>query len=128
MEENEDVPLAQLSAPQYIIFAYLCFMGPDDTPAGIRNAIVANINEYSWVKFNNMKQFRYFGAVVQDYSNGDFHVFEYCIITRDVISTVNDIYEEELHDETFFGYPLLVEGIFERQPDVRIALSDQFQG
>ena len=75
-----------------------------------------------------MKQFRYFLEMTQDYSNDNLHAFDYWVITRDVISTVNDIYEEELNDETFFDYPLLVEGLFERQPYVRVSLGAQFQG
>ena len=127
-DEDDDVPLPQLSAPQYSMNAYLCFIGPDDTPAGISNAIVTKINEYARVKVNNMKQFKYFGEVTEDFSNENLHALDYWVITRDVVSTVNDIYEEELLDDTFFEFPLLVGGLFERQPDVRVALGGQFQG
>lgn len=75
-----------------------------------------------------MKQFRYFGEVTQDYINDDLNALDYWVITRDVIHKVNDIYEKELHDDTFFDYPFLVEVLFERQPDVRLALGGQFQG
>ena len=61
-EDDEDVPLPQLSAPHYPMYVYF-FLGPDNTPAGISNAIVAKVNEYSWVKINNMQQFIYFGEV-----------------------------------------------------------------
>ena len=70
-EEDDDVPLPQLSAHQCPMNAYLCFMGPDDTPAGISNTIVAKINEYARVKVNNMKQFRYFGEVTEDFINDE---------------------------------------------------------
>ena len=108
--------------------AYLCFIGPDDTPAGISNTIVTKSNEYARVKVNNMKQFKYFGEVTEDFSNENLHALDYWVITRDVISTVNDIYEEELRDDAFFDFPFLVGGLFERQPDVRVALGGQFQG
>lgn len=42
--------------------------------------------------------------------------------------TVKDIYEEELHYENVFDYPLLLEERFERQPYVRVALAGQLQG
>ena len=79
-------------------------MGPDDNPAGSSNTIVPKINEYARVKVNNMKQFRYFGETTEDFSNDDLHALDYWVITRDVVSTVNDIYEEELHDDTFFNF------------------------
>ena len=76
-DEDDDVPLPQLSAPQYPMNTYLCFMGPDDTPAGSSNTIVTKSNEYARVKVKNMKQFRYFGEVMEDFSNDDLHALDY---------------------------------------------------
>ena len=109
--------------------AYLCFLGPGETSHGICSTIVDKINDYSCVKTNNMKFFKYFGEVTHDFSNDDLHALDYWVVKKDVVSTFIDLYEEELQDDSFYEYPRLVGGLFERQPEennVRLALHAQF--
>ena len=57
-ENDGDVPLAQINALQYVMHAYLCYIGPDDTPASICEAIVAKINKYSKCEFRSHEAFQ----------------------------------------------------------------------
>ena len=59
------------------MFVYLCFIGTDDSPAGISNAIVSKFNEYSQVKTNHMNQFRNFVEVKYYSVNDNTHALDY---------------------------------------------------
>ena len=128
-DNTHDNPLAQKTSTQYYMTAFLCFMGPDDTPASISNSIVRKINEYSSDRNNNMKYFRYHGEVTETLGNENLHALDYWVITSDVVDTVNNVYDDELNDGTFFQYTNLVDALFERTEntrDIRSTLSGTF--
>ena len=118
-DSGGDTPLAQLNSQQYFMNAYLCAIGPDDTPASISESIVAKINEYGRVSTNNMKHFRYWHEVTDGYDNDSLHALDYWVVTSDIVETVNDLYDQELQDDSFYEYPRLLEGLFERDQNTR---------
>ena len=110
---------------------YLCFIRSNDTPGGVIGIIVEKINAYSCVKSNNVKYFQYHREVSEEYINYELHSLDYCILMKDVFSTVNDIYDDELNGDSFYDYPLLVDGFFERIKyinNVRFSLSKKLLG
>ena len=113
-DETGDTPLAQINAAQYDMHAYLCYIGPDDTPASISEQIVAKINEYASANSANMKHFKYWHEITDGLDNEELHSLDYWVITRDIVDTVNDAYDVELNSEEFYNYPRLIEGLFER--------------
>ena len=113
-DEAGDRPLAQINAAQYDMHAYLCYIGPDDTPASISEQIVAKINEYASANSANMKHFKYWHEITDGLDNEELHSLDYWVITRDIVDTVNDAYDVELNSEEFYNYPRLIEGLFER--------------
>ena len=44
---------------------------------------------------------------------------DYWVITKDIVDTINDAYDEELQEETIWGYHLLLDGLFERPENTR---------
>ena len=118
-ENDGDVPLAQINASQYVMHAYLCYIGPDDTPASISEAIVAKINEYQSANSGHMKHFRYWHEITDGHPNEMLNSLDYWVITKDIVDTINDAYDEELQEETIWGYHLLLDGLFERPENTR---------
>ena len=106
--------------------AYLCPLDEDDTAAGVNNQILAKLNQYAVTPRNNMKMFRYIKDITEVFENDDLHALDYWLVTRDVVSAVASLYEDEIQDEKFYEYEGLVDGLFERREhadDVRATMA-----
>ena len=82
--------------------AYLYNFYKDNTAAGVSNQILAKLNQYAATPRNNMKMFRYIKDIVEALENDDLHALDYCLVTRDVVSAVASLYEDDIQDETFY--------------------------
>ena len=67
----------------------------------------SKINEYLAVKINNTKSLKYFGEISDAYDSKDFHALNFWIVTKEVVTTVNDLYDKELKEHSLFEYPPL---------------------
>ena len=114
VRENGDVYLQQRSNGTFHMSAYLCPLDEDDTAAGVSNQILAKLNQYASTPRNNMKMVRYINDITEGLDNEDLHALDYWLVTKDVVSAVAALYEDELQDETFYEYDGLVDGLFER--------------
>ena len=98
--------------------AYLCPMDENDTPAGICNQIVAKLNEYAANSRNNMRMFRFINNTTEAVDDDDLHVLDYWLLTKDIVTAIGSLYEEEIEDETFYEFEGLVDGLFERAENI----------
>ena len=112
--ESGDVQLAQRTNTTFYMSAYLCPLDEDDTAASVSNQILSKINQYAAAPRNNMKMFRYIKEITEGLENDDLHALDYWLVTRDVVSAIGSLYEEEIQDGTFYEYEGLVDGVFER--------------
>ena len=106
--------------------AYLCLLDDDDTAAGVSNQILEKLNQYAATPRKNMKMFRYMNDITEGLENDDLHALDYWLVTRDVVSAVASLYEDEIQDESFYEYKGLVDGMFERSEnadDVRATMA-----
>ena len=58
--------------------------------------------------------FRYIKEITEGLENEDLHALDYYLVTRDIVSAIGSLYEEEIQDGTFYEYEGLVDGVFER--------------
>ena len=126
VRENGDVYLPQRTNGTFHMSAYLCPLDEDDTAAGVSNQILAKLNQYAATPRNNTKMFRYIKDITERLENDDLHALDYWLVTRDVVSAVASLYEDEIQDETFYEYKGLVDGLFERHEnadDVRATMA-----
>ena len=94
--------------------AYLCPLDEDNTAASVSNQILSKINQYAAAPRNNMKMFRYIKEITEGLENDDLHALDYWLATRDVVSAIGTLYEDEIQDGSFYEYGGLVDGVFER--------------
>ena len=80
----------------------MCPMDEDDTPFGISNEIVSKLNEYASHARNNMKTFRFVADITEEVDDDDLHALDYWILTRDIVTAISSLYEEEIEDGTFY--------------------------
>ena len=114
IREPRDVYLAQRANPSFHMSAYLCPIDVDDTAVGISNQIVAKLNEYAADSRNNMRMFRFVKDITEDVAESDLHALDYWLLTRDIVTAVGSLYEDEIDNETFYEFEGLVDGLFER--------------
>ena len=114
IREEGDIFLAQRTSVGFPMTAYMCPMDEDDTPFGISNEIVSKLNEYASHARNNMKTFRFVSDITEEVDDDDLHALDYWILTRDIVTAISSLYEEEIEDGTFYNFEGLVEGLFER--------------
>ena len=84
--------------------AYMCPLDEDDTAAGVSNQILAKLNQYAATPRNNMQMFRYIKDITEGLDNDDRHTLDHWLATRDVVSAVSSLYEDDIQDETFYEY------------------------
>ena len=114
VREPGDVYLAQRANPSFHMSAYLCPIDVNDTPAGISNQIVAKLNQYAADSRNNMRMFRFIKDITEDVDASNLHALDYLVLTRDIVTAVGSLYEDEIENETFYEFEGLVDGLFER--------------
>ena len=114
IREEGDVFLSQRTSVGFPMAAYLCPLDVDDTPAGISNQIVTKLNEYASNSRNNMKTFRYIGEITEQVNAEELHALDYWVMTRDIVTAIASLYEEEIDDGSFYTFEGLVDGLFER--------------
>ena len=114
IREPGDVYLAQRANPSFHMSAYLCPIDVDDTTVGISNQIVAKLNEYAADSRNNMRMFRFVKDITEDVAESELHALDYWLLTRDIVTAVGSLYEDEIDNETFYEFEGLVDGLFER--------------
>ena len=66
-----------------------------------------------------MKMFRFVKDITEDANNEDLHALDYWILTKDIVTRVGSLYEEEIEDGTFYEFEGLVDGLFERAENVQ---------
>ena len=118
IREPGDVFLSQRANPNFHMKAYLCPMDGNDTPAGICNQIVAKLNEYAANARNNMRMFRFINDTTEAVDDDDLHALDYWLLTKDIVTAIGSLYEEEIEDETFYEFEGLVDGLFERAENI----------
>ena len=106
--------------------AYLCPLDKNDTAAGVANQIVAKLNQYPSIPRNNMKTFRYIKEIMEDLENDELRTLDYWVVTRDVVTFIGALYEDEIQDGSFYMFEGLINGLFERTEntnDVRATMA-----
>ena len=58
--------------------------------------------------------FRFIKDITEDVDASNLHALDYWVLTRDIVTAVGSLYEEEIENEMFYEFEGIVDGLFER--------------
>ena len=61
-----------------------------------------------------MRIFCFVKDITEDMDKNDLHAMDYWLLTRNIVTVVGSLYEEEIENEMFYEFEGLVDGLFEK--------------